>query len=365
MKRLLLATLVGAGAMPAPADPDLSVVPRPAHFRMDEAPGFTLRPATRIQFGADDAVARAMAEQLASTLRRLSGLPLPVSARSEDDETLDFILLDADPEAADTGPEGSEMSCDEHMIAIVSSTSNGLAYAAGTLVQMLAAAPPAQAWTAPACEVRDFPRFRWRGVHLDRAPSPNEARPLLGLMSRLKLNVLAYPAPAAAVTNTAALDGLAASQGVRLFPYPEPAPARDGGTVLFGSPEPPRSAVRYSGTEPARTLFPLRSVPLTNAAAWTAAARVPGTPDAAIAAQLAQAGLDVIVSDDRPETVRPGIRPRVLGALIPWKTDAPPEQSDLSRWCLLADLLWRQADAPAAQHTDAFAARLPLVLGWK
>jgi hypothetical protein len=365
MKRLLLATLVGAGAMSAPAEPDLSVVPRPAHFRVDDAPGFTLQPGTRIQFGEDDAVARAVAEQLAATLRRLSGLPLPVSVRSEDDETMDFILLDVDPEAADTGPEGSEMSCDENMIALVSSTSNGLAYAAGTLVQLFTAGPTNQARVAPACEVRDLPRFRWRGVHLDRTPTPEEAGPLLGLMSRLKLNVLAYPAAAAAVTNTTALDGLAAAQGVRLFPYPEPAPARDGGSVLFGSPEPPRSAVRYSGTEPARTLFPLRSVPLTNAAAWTAAARVPGTPDAAAAAQLAQAGLDVIVSDDRPETVRPGIRPRVLGALIPWKTGAPPAEADLSRWCQQADLLWRQADAPAARHTDAFAARLPLVLGWK
>jgi hypothetical protein len=249
------------------------------------------------------------------------------------------------------------------MVALVSSTSNGLRYASTTLLALFSPSTTnGGPWTVPACEIRDSPRFRWRGVHLAQPPAADQAAPLFALMSVLKLNALTYPAPPALVTNTAALDPLAAAHGVRLLPYPEPGPGRAVGPVLFASPEPPRSAVRYSGSEPARALFPLRALPLSPSNSWSAAAGVSASPDAALADTLAREGLDVVFNDERPDTVKPASRVRVLGGLVSWTAPVTPGTNDLAHLCAQADLLWRPASVSAGNRASQAVPRLVRLL---
>ena len=74
---------------------------------------------------------------------------------------------------------------------------NGVLYALQTLRQMLPAAiygsgsAEKEKWVLPCCEIRDEPRFAWRGMHLDSSRhfwSVDEVKRYLDVMAMYKLN---------------------------------------------------------------------------------------------------------------------------------------------------------------------------------
>ncbi|MBQ0016043.1 MAG: family 20 glycosylhydrolase [Bacteroidales bacterium] len=99
-------------------------------------------------------------------LRKISLRPSIVEQAS--DATLVFALSDA--QIAEIGEEGYQLSVTEKGVRIVANTETGLFYGYQTFVQLLPDDVSTEKYakiTIPQCEIVDYPRFAWRGSHMD------------------------------------------------------------------------------------------------------------------------------------------------------------------------------------------------------
>jgi hexosaminidase len=141
------------------------IIPRPERLTPG-AGSYALGAATRIHAGPG---ARAVAESLREALRPATGLALPVT----DGGASEGLVLALDERAEGLGDEGYTLKVTPRGAWLTARRPAGLFWAVQTLRQLL---PPAAlreapvagvAWTLPALEIEDRPRFPWRGSHLD------------------------------------------------------------------------------------------------------------------------------------------------------------------------------------------------------
>ncbi len=137
---------------------------------------------------------RAQAELLRDHLRPATGLSLAIAGSAGGPR----ISLAIDESLARLGDEGYRLAVTPEEVSIRASAAAGIRHASQTLRQLL---PPAifrrapvsgVAWTIPAVEIEDRPRFGWRGSHLDvgRHFMPKEfVLKHLDLLALHKLNV--------------------------------------------------------------------------------------------------------------------------------------------------------------------------------
>ena len=102
------------------------------------------------------------------------------------------IRFERDPAVA--GAEGYRLTVDAHGIRIAAATHAGLVYGAMTLAQLLSPdGARGGAIVVPALDIRDAPRFPWRGLMIDPArhfqPLPSLYR-IVDQMAAVKLNTL-------------------------------------------------------------------------------------------------------------------------------------------------------------------------------
>lgn len=159
-----------------------AIVPVPVSLRISEGQ-FTMSAATRLIIRGDAAGA---ARMLRSYLGPSTGLRLP-TLRDPQDSVSGFeqvahntILLSTD---RNLPREGYRLTVDQNRVRITGGSAAGLFYGVQTFRQLL---PPetlgknrlsAKSWSIPAVEIEDYPRFQWRGAHLDvgRHFMPKEA----------------------------------------------------------------------------------------------------------------------------------------------------------------------------------------------
>lgn len=189
MSNLLpLLALLGGVQDTAPA-----VIPRPVHVAVGTGT-FTLVPATVV---VTDAATREIGYQLADWLYPATGYRLAVSAGGPSGNAARTISLRLDPALSRLGEEGYRLTVTPTRITIRAFRPAGAFYAVETLRQLLPpdvfrAAPGAGVpWTVPAVEIEDWPRFSWRGAHLDvsRSFMPKEfVKKYIDLLALHKLN---------------------------------------------------------------------------------------------------------------------------------------------------------------------------------
>lgn len=143
---------------------EIAVVPEPV-FVLQKEGSFTLKDSPRISLaglGQNSTTAR----YVLSSLRHAHMRPTMVPAGQRSDIEME-ILDTANPEL---GVEGYLLEVRAGGIRLSANTERGLFYAYQTLAQML---PPDalkvryRAVTLPECTILDYPRFEWRGAHLD------------------------------------------------------------------------------------------------------------------------------------------------------------------------------------------------------
>jgi len=139
--------------------------------RLTLKPGrFTLTGATVI---TTDAASRALGAMLADYLFPATGFRLAVRSTTPAGAPAISIRLDSTLTAL--GAEGYRLEAGPSGVAIRAARPAGAFYAIQTVRQLLPAAifrqaqVPAAAWTIPAVSIEDYPRFGWRGMHLDAA----------------------------------------------------------------------------------------------------------------------------------------------------------------------------------------------------
>ena len=184
----LLALLVLAAGV---QDTTLAVIPRPAQLTRGTGT-FLLTPATVV---VTDRATRQIGYQLSDWLQPATGYRLAVSGAAG--TAARTISLRVDPALSRLGEEGYRLTVAGTRITIRAFRPSGVFYGVETLRQLLPpdvfrAAPVAGvAWTVPAVEIEDMPRFPWRGAHLDvsRSFMPKEfVKKYIDLLALHKLN---------------------------------------------------------------------------------------------------------------------------------------------------------------------------------
>ncbi len=183
--------LLAALALATAQDSTISIIPQPV--RLERTSGaFTLTAATVI---TTDAGTRDVGAALADYVFPATGYRLPV--RATPGGAVRTIAIRLDPTLAGLGDEGYRLRVTPTAVTIRASQPAGAFYAVQTLRQLLPVAIFRQArvdsvgWTIPAVVIEDYPRFSWRGAHLDVARHfmPKEfVKKYIDLLALHKLN---------------------------------------------------------------------------------------------------------------------------------------------------------------------------------
>ena len=175
------------------------IVPIPLSVTPGSGAPFMLGASTSIVAPAGNAEVARTADMLAMLLRVPTGLPVPVTA-SNGAAPQGAIVLRLGG-AASLGSEGYELTVSADSVRIIAATPAGVFHGMQTLRQLLPAAieselnfgrRAAQAWTVPAGQITDRPRFAWRGTMLDVARhffSVDEVKQYIDVLAMYKLNI--------------------------------------------------------------------------------------------------------------------------------------------------------------------------------
>jgi hexosaminidase len=190
MKRLLTAAAMAAAAATAPlsADP-LPLIPQPVSVSRNDGT-FTLTAATGIRY---DGVLAKDADLFAADLAKLTGQKPRTVVKQARIRFPSEILIDLAPEA-DIPAGGYKLEITPQGATIIGKDAAGAFYGTRTLLQLLP--PPtedaqADSFALPCLKIIDYPRFGWRGMHLDVGRNmfpPEDIKGFLDWMAFHKLN---------------------------------------------------------------------------------------------------------------------------------------------------------------------------------
>jgi hexosaminidase len=180
------------------ADPEViaamnNVIPKPVSVTSAEGQ-FMITESTNIYVEAGSDEAMAIGQYLAEKLRSATGYPLQVlEASGADGGDIHLDTTGADPLL---GEEGYELSIASDLVTLTAHQPAGLFRGIQTIRQLLPAQIESSSlqpgpWPMPAGQIRDLPRFAWRGIMLDVArhfATVEDVKRLIDLSAYYKIN---------------------------------------------------------------------------------------------------------------------------------------------------------------------------------
>ncbi len=168
MSLLHLAAIAGPEVRPAESG-RTSIIPKPAQIRL-LAGAFTLSPATVVVTPPRDQVLLQLGKTLAGNILEFSGVEMRVIDGSPSEKGAISLLLDES--LKDLGAEGYALTVNDRGMSLRSAETAGIFRGIQTIRQLLPAgtldnAGSPRKVSIPCVEIRDRPRFRWRGMLLD------------------------------------------------------------------------------------------------------------------------------------------------------------------------------------------------------
>ena len=174
----ILAVVLAAWAAPQSASLP-AIVPAPATVEPGPGDGFSITPETQIELMTIDPHAERIARELATLIRRATGVLPRVGPPSAAGTQPAIRLVIGEGPVADVkiGSEGYDLKIAANAVTLTAPDAAGLFYGVQTLRQILPASAEYEALlfqkprtvTLPALHVRDAPRYPWRGAMLDVA----------------------------------------------------------------------------------------------------------------------------------------------------------------------------------------------------
>lgn len=149
---------------------EISIIPEPVQVKPGDD-SFFLGRKTRI-ITPPDRNSEQIAQYFRDWVKHAAGLNMEVSTDSSDAGRNTIVLIKVINNRT-LGDEGYFLNVERKRITIGANSSAGLFYGVQTLLQL---SPPevfsgrpgaVRDWDIPCCRITDYPRFRWRGMHLD------------------------------------------------------------------------------------------------------------------------------------------------------------------------------------------------------
>ncbi|MBP5645652.1 MAG: beta-N-acetylhexosaminidase, partial [Bacteroidales bacterium] len=185
---LLLTALLFAACGKKVQVESYSIIPEPVEL-VEEEGSYTITPRSRLCF-VNLAQNSPTVKYITQSLRKMHVHPAFIGTPKKD--CITFTLLDS--LESTLGPEGYRLSVVPEGVFVYAATEAGLFYGYQTFLQML---PPDVATilysrvVLPGCTITDYPRFSWRGSHLDVSRhffTVQDIKKHLDLMAMYKLN---------------------------------------------------------------------------------------------------------------------------------------------------------------------------------
>lgn len=163
-----------------------NLIPRPVSVEMGSG-SFTIDQHTALRYNAAKPELIASANFLNACLKEISGIQLSSNVVKA---KIIELKIAATPKF---GAEGYHLSVTPKKIVLIANTKAGIIYGLQTIFQTLPAIRTNEELKIPAMEIEDYPRFSWRGMHLDVSRhffSPELVKEYIDLMAQFKMNSL-------------------------------------------------------------------------------------------------------------------------------------------------------------------------------
>lgn len=148
------------------------VIPLPQQIVSEQGAPFVLNAQTKILYKSGDAVMKSDASFLAAYLKESTGRILAVESYSSTKSLANnatplknVITLGIDKQIE--RPEGYQIKVGSAQVSLMGKDANGIFYAVQTLRKSIPAVATNSDITLPCVEINDYPRFAYRGMHLD------------------------------------------------------------------------------------------------------------------------------------------------------------------------------------------------------
>lgn len=167
-----------------PAQKPLNLIPQPVSITVQEG-DFIIDAQTTIRYAPANKELKSAADLLLAGIENVSGTRLSLNAKKP--KVIELSILSD----AELGKEGYRLQVAPSAISIKANKKEGIVYGIQTLLQTLPAVRTNASLAVPLMQVKDYPRFSWRGMHLDVSRhffSPEFIKEYIDLMASYKLN---------------------------------------------------------------------------------------------------------------------------------------------------------------------------------
>ena len=158
MKKLLLVLSLVPGILIA--QQRVSIIPQPVSLQVN--PGtFVIDNSTAVKFNAANKELKLAADFFSVAIKNISGRTLLLNTAAK--KNIEFKIAKTNG----IGDEGYLLDVTPSAITVVANTKAGIIYGIQSLLQTLPAIRTNEALEIPAMSITDYPRFKYRGMHLD------------------------------------------------------------------------------------------------------------------------------------------------------------------------------------------------------
>ncbi|MEJ7736909.1 MAG: family 20 glycosylhydrolase [Chitinophagaceae bacterium] len=184
MKKIPIILLLSVISSAVFAQATNSIIPRPVSIEMGEG-SFVVDNNTVIKYNRAQKALKNAADFMVAHIKQISAYNLSVGGNKTKTIELKF------GKNAAIGDEGYELIVSPKQIIISANTTAGIIYGTQSLFQTLPQVRTNEPLQIPAMQITDYPRFKWRGMHLDVSRhffAPWMIKEYIDLMASYKLN---------------------------------------------------------------------------------------------------------------------------------------------------------------------------------
>ena len=160
-----VATLALASCNTQKEEINYQVIPLPQEVVVNQETPFTLQETTKILYPEGNELLKRNAEFLSGYIKEATGKELDIATITSESTPPNAIVLGLDKSIVEK--EGYELTVSSWQITINGQTPNGVFYGIQTLRKSIPAIVAGAKITLPAVTIKDYPRFSYRGMHLD------------------------------------------------------------------------------------------------------------------------------------------------------------------------------------------------------
>jgi hexosaminidase len=166
------------------AQQPISIIPQPVEMQVNTG-SFTINAQTGINANGNAALNGAVVF-LQAAIKNIGGFTL--TSKPGKSNSIRFVITSLN----NPNDEAYQLQVTPSLITIKANTAKGIVYGIQTLLQTLPAIQTNALLSVPAMDINDYPRFTWRGMHLDVSRhffGPSVIKNYLDLMATYKMNV--------------------------------------------------------------------------------------------------------------------------------------------------------------------------------